>query len=153
MASYLTVARSLSTLLALGALGLGCGGADDPALPPGIARSSSPATPAGPVVATRAPADGRYRIPWADPGTIPTGSACKLAEHCGGDDEAWCLHRWPGGYCTRQCRSHADCEPYGGPCGGWVADAPGLCFHGCESDAACRPGYACMAGICWAAAP
>lgn len=48
---------------------------------------------------------------------------------------------FPGGLCTRQCSSTADC-PVGSVC---TDDQGGLCLLECASDAECRGGWRCDA--------
>lgn len=60
------------------------------------------------------------------------GSACG---ECDGD--LVCVADVPGGYCTTQCSTNADCGADG-------ACVENVCYRACGDDTDCRPSYACM---------
>jgi hypothetical protein len=60
------------------------------------------------------------------------GSACG---EC--DAELLCIPDVPGGYCTAECATDADCGA-GGAC------VENVCYRECDADADCRPSYACV---------
>ena len=87
------------------------------------------------------------------------GKACDQASDCAGE-RVECAEKvggittfglslndstTPGGYCTGDCLSDADCGE-GGACTGALAElfAVGECQSVCTSDSDCREGYACL---------
>lgn len=64
------------------------------------------------------------------------GKACETAAACEG--EMICLTSFPGGYCSADCGSDADCET--GLC---INDT---CLASCGDDGDCRDGYSCVHG-------
>lgn len=65
-------------------------------------------------------------------GSSCSGASCQV--------NLTCVAGLPGGMCTRECQSNADCA--GGVC---VPTGAGLiCLPTCLNDQTCRPGYACQ---------
>lgn len=68
--------------------------------------------------------------------TTGLGKACESAAAC--DADLICRTDFPGGYCSADCVSDADCEA--GLC---VNDT---CLAACSNDGDCRDGYSCVHG-------
>jgi hypothetical protein len=69
------------------------------------------------------------------PAESADGDACTADSEC---ISGMCYGGWPGGSCTGDCETDADCAE-----GGICAAVDNTCNHACDTDADCRDGYGC----------
>jgi hypothetical protein len=90
---------------------------------------------------------------------VPVGGPCQTGTDCTMGAKPGCflnneydatLEPMPGGYCTSDCTSDADCA------GGHCQTSSRYCYAKCRTNADCRAGYRCWfrdGGICYPKAP
>jgi hypothetical protein len=67
------------------------------------------------------------------------GGSCTASGGCAGGSECLIASMYPGGMCTVDCETQADC-PSGSVC---VQESGGTCLLACSSSSDCRDGYGC----------
>lgn len=68
------------------------------------------------------------------------GGACTPEAGCAGGSSCLLASMYPGGMCTVDCETQADC-PNGTRC---VQESGGTCLLACSSASDCRDGYGCI---------